>query len=437
MSLASCAGRVRIGLPDFEGFHCMSKFFRSGLLRRQVSVCHSCFFPHWAWSLVLTVPFAGPAFGNTKSVAPAPPHVSAPHVGGGAVGGVHMPGNMGGGAHIPGNMGGGAHIPGSMGGGAHIPGSMAGTAHIPGNMAGTAHVPGNMAGTAHAPSYQAGTHMAAHTATGVHAGETAGHHGGGETGSRYASNGGVREAGTHEGVHDARISGAGSHGGGTLHGGGADHRGEADHRADADHRIEAGRHDEAEHAAVHHDPRLADTARLHTHGLEAAASQHHEPRAFLHPDPHRDVAHDRSFVEAHKADFHTHDVHAFSARELAAWRGGLWRNEWHYGRRGWWWEVDGVWYPYADPIFPYPLEVAPLVVYDTPIVDGPDLTAEEVVPDAADGQVVSAQPAGIPPLPPAPMGYYRCAQPDGYFPGVGACVAAWDLVPQAPVATPP
>jgi hypothetical protein len=181
-------------------------------------------------------------------------------------------------------------------------------------------------------------------------------------------------------------------------------------------------------------------------------NQHHEPRPFLRPPAHRDIAHDRAFVAAHAHDFHTRNVRDFSTRELAAWRGGLWRNEWHYGRRGWFYEVDGVYYPYEDPVFPYPVEVAPLTVYESDTIDGPDLTDVEVVPDVVVGgppvagvEVVPgapgapdappAQKADIPPLPAAPQGRYACADPNGYFPGVGACAAPWDLVTdQSPAA---
>jgi hypothetical protein len=37
-----------------------------------------------------------------------------------------------------------------------------------------------------------------------------------------------------------------------------------------------------------------------------------------------------------------------------AWENGHWRHEMHDGRYGWWWDVDGAWYFYEEPIYPYP-----------------------------------------------------------------------------------
>jgi hypothetical protein len=376
---------------------------------------------------------AGPKNSSSgSSYHPAPAHAGG--FGGSAGGAPHIPGGMGGGAHIPGSMGGGAHVPGSMGGGAHIPGSMAGNAHVPTSMGGAAHVP--TTGGAHTPSAVHHASSEAHGAT--HGAADAGHHSGEAAGGheREAAGGHEREAaGGHEreaaGGHEREA--AGGHGGGTR---------------DEHHEGEHGGGHEPGHVATHTahaDPRVGGHAPLHTRGLEAAMGQHHEPRPFLHAPEHRDVARDRDFVAAHRGDFHTRAVRDFSARELRAWRAGLWRNEWHYGRRGWWWEVDGVWYGYEDPVFPYPLEVAPLTVYETDTVDGPDLTAVETVPDAQVA-VAGAPPdqgpgeapgaPGIPPLPPAPQGQYSCADPTGYFPGVGACAAPWDLLPASPADAP-
>ena len=192
---------------------------------------------------------------------------------------------------------------------------------------------------------------------------------------------------------------------------------------------------------------MGGQAKLNTRGLDAERAEHHEPRPFLRADAHRDIARERDFVARHERDFHSRFVRDFSRRELAAWRRGLWRNEWHYGRRGWWWEVDGVWYDYEDPVWPYPVEVAPLVVYDTPYVDGPDLTAVEAGPDTvstaapAPDDAAPTQPfdaaqladPGIPPLPPAPTGWFRCGTPDGYYPMLGTCTGPWQLVDDAPL----
>ncbi len=188
---------------------------------------------------------------------------------------------------------------------------------------------------------------------------------------------------------------------------------------------EAGRHEARMDPS--HDPRVGGHAATNTRGEARALPP---PRPFLHAEAHRDPASDRAMVARHAADFHSHNVRDFTPRERVLWQSGSWHNEWHYGRRGWWWEADGIWYPYALPIFPYPLEVADVVVYDTPFVDGPDLTyAEGVADDAA------PPPAGlpdIPPLPPAPPGWYRCDTPSGYYPDLALCTVTWVRLPDPP-----
>ena len=205
--------------------------------------------------------------------------------------------------------------------------------------------------------------------------------------------------------------------------------------------------------AARRDTRLADDVRLHTKGVSGSDVIRAQPRPFLHSDPRRDVAHDRAFVDAHARDFHTRVVADFSPAEMQRWRRGVWRNEWHYGRRGWWWETDGVWYGYPEPVWPYPAEVAVLTAYDTAVVDGPDMSSAELGADVnavpgegqsagAPGQAASADagdPPGqaaqtaIQPLPAAPAGWYRCERPGGYYPVVASCPASWVLVQDTPM----
>ncbi len=390
--------------------------YEDGLKRRRrirwrIFLRETVIFSTLAGALALSQPAEA---GNDKFKAAAPrPAASAPHLGGG--GAPHLPGGMGagGGAHIPGSMG-GAHIPGSMGG-AHMPGGMAGGgAHMPSSMGSGAHVPSALGNAAHVPRPVAAgnSHVGVASTTHVARSPGAGVHGA----PVHAAVAGAAAGAAAAHLAGAHVAGGGLHGGG-LHGGGL-HGGGL-----------AGEHGAGAHTTLaSHDPRMGGAAALHTKGLEAGLAQHHEARPFLHADPHRNIAADHAFVAQHAADFHTRNVRDFSPRELGAWRAGAWRNEWHYGRRGWWWEVDGVWYPYLDPIWPFPLVVAPLVVFDTPYIDGPDFTAEEDVPVAM---------ASIEPLPPAPVGLYHCADPNGNFPLVGACNVSWDLVTApAPVAIP-
>jgi len=120
---------------------------------------------------------------------------------------------------------------------------------------------------------------------------------------------------------------------------------------------------------------------------------------------------------SHEHDFHTRDVRRFSVQEREHWRGGRWRNDWHSGRFGWWFQVDDVWYAYPAPVFPYPLEVAPIVVEDA------------VGPVAEDQQPVAAAAViAIAPLPPLPRAAYHCSNPEGFFPLVEECNVEWVAV---------
>jgi hypothetical protein len=66
----------------------------------------------------------------------------------------------------------------------------------------------------------------------------------------------------------------------------------------------------------------------------------------------------------HPVAFHTRDVNHFTDHELIIWRGGRWRHE----RDHWWWAVDDDdWYPYPEPIYPYPLVVVAPVAVVAPV----------------------------------------------------------------------
>jgi hypothetical protein len=102
-------------------------------------------------------------------------------------------------------------------------------------------------------------------------------------------------------------------------------------------------------------------------------------------------------------DFHGRDFATFGPGELGAWRGGLWRHEWHDGRLGWWWIVGGGWYFYPEPIWPYPTYVPPAFVVTQP----PPVVA------------------GVPPA----QFWYFCDNPQGYYPNVQSCAVPWRSVP--------
>lgn len=90
----------------------------------------------------------------------------------------------------------------------------------------------------------------------------------------------------------------------------------------------------------------------------------------------------------------------FSAPLRARWvRGHWWHGRWH-GRLGWWWYVDGGWFFYPAPVYPYPDYVSE-TYYEEPAQDYGDY-------------------------------WYYCRDPEGYYPYVQHCSRAWEPVPAQP-----
>ena len=91
---------------------------------------------------------------------------------------------------------------------------------------------------------------------------------------------------------------------------------------------------------------------------------------------------------------------------MPRWRTGRWEHGDHLGRAGWWWVVDGEWYFYPAPIYPYP---------------------DPYVPP---GTAVAAPPA------PTPLQYwYYCPSAQAYYPYVSAFPEGW--TPVVPPVSPP
>jgi hypothetical protein len=165
----------------------------------------------------------------------------------------------------------------------------------------------------------------------------------------------------------------------------------------------------------------------------------HRREVEQHFGPGHDAARDREFVRAHDHDFHSRNVRDFDERERARWGAGRWHNDWHYGRWGWWYDVDDVWYPYDRPVYPYPDSVAEIVVPDTVVVETrPDIVAlgggVAAVPVAAPLAVVTTSPTGIEtvvrPLPMAPAVTYSCTAVGNVYPAVRVCPVTWAVVAQ-------
>jgi hypothetical protein len=89
-------------------------------------------------------------------------------------------------------------------------------------------------------------------------------------------------------------------------------------------------------------------------------------------------------------------------RVRSIWSGGRWQHVWHDGFYGWWWFVDGDWFLYPEPTYPYPDYVAPYAF-------------DESAPSE-----------------PAPQVWYHCANPEGYYPYVKFCSGGWEQVPAMP-----
>jgi len=101
--------------------------------------------------------------------------------------------------------------------------------------------------------------------------------------------------------------------------------------------------------------------------------------------------------------FHGHDFRHFTPVEHTHWQHGEWRHAWHRGHLGWWWFVDGFWFYYPAPVYPYPLYVGSADYYD--------YYDEYGAPDYY---------------------WYWCADPEGYYPYVTECSVPWQAVPPTP-----
>jgi len=101
--------------------------------------------------------------------------------------------------------------------------------------------------------------------------------------------------------------------------------------------------------------------------------------------------------------FHEYGGRRYHGR--LAWERGHWRHEWHNGRLGWWWDVDGAWYFYSEPTDGPPAYVSDVEAVDEADEgpDGPPVVGQDG-PPAAEGYpppVVEGYPPPPPP-PPAP-----------------------------------
>jgi hypothetical protein len=111
------------------------------------------------------------------------------------------------------------------------------------------------------------------------------------------------------------------------------------------------------------------------------------------------------------------DIHRFHERDVRVWHGGHWAHERHDGRLGWWWVIPtlGLWYWYAQPVYPYPDPYTPPVVVVQP---------------------TTPAPAPVPSTPPPAQYWYYCDASKAYYPYVPSCPGGWRMVPATPSGAP-
>lgn len=123
---------------------------------------------------------------------------------------------------------------------------------------------------------------------------------------------------------------------------------------------------------------------------------HEERRSERHNDDHRDYYEVRS-----------KDIERFHEHDLEIWRAGHWYHGRHAGRNAWWWISGAVWYPYTQPIYPYPDPYQPPAI----------VIVQPVTAAALTNQPQLAQY------------WYYCANPSGYYPYIPECQTDWQKVP--------
>jgi hypothetical protein len=171
----------------------------------------------------------------------------------------------------------------------------------------------------------------------------------------------------------------------------------------------------------HHDPKGGVTGaangnpRLPHHDW-SAASRRDWIRSHDHSGPWNGNWNHGTRHTVNRASFHfsAHDYRHFNRWEQNRWRHGHWHHGYHHGRYGWWWYLNGGWFFYANPVYPYPLYLSDNAYYDDYYYDDGDHYDRDY--DDYSGQ-------------PASDGYwYYCRDPQGYYPDVRTCRTDWQRV---------
>jgi hypothetical protein len=116
------------------------------------------------------------------------------------------------------------------------------------------------------------------------------------------------------------------------------------------------------------------------------------------------------------------------------WRSGSWHHGAHLGRIGWWWVVNGAWYPYTQRSNAYP------VYQETIIIEQP----VQPIPQMQQSQPQQQYPQYYPPTypqtsnsppnvqQPANNLWYYCDASHMYYPYVQTCTSGWRAVSPVP-----
>ena len=171
-----------------------------------------------------------------------------------------------------------------------------------------------------------------------------------------------------------------------------------------------------------HDGRFAHSEHSDMHGAPQSGV-HFEGRGRFNNNPNFSRNHMRGFRGAnemrwnHVVGFHDRNVAHFSVQDRAMWTHGNWRHERYHGRYGWWWNTNGAWFFYDQPVYPYPGYAS-------------DFYYSDDYADNGDGGYANP---GYGPEPGDSGGYwYYCNNPAGYYPYVKSCRGPWRAVTPTP-----
>lgn len=125
-----------------------------------------------------------------------------------------------------------------------------------------------------------------------------------------------------------------------------------------------------------------------------------------------------------RGGYHRHENNRYYGRHTERqWHSGRWHHGSYSGRIGWWWIVDGLYYPYTQRSNAYP------VYQETVVIEQPVPQPTIIVQ-----QPVQMQPqysTGVAPQPSTNLWYY-CDASRMYYPYVNTCASGWRAVPATP-----